>query len=98
MVLRVFVVLVLLCEGSAVASAQEASISGTVTDESNALLPGTTVTATELSTGRRFVRTTNERGEYRLTAVPAGRYRVQAERPGFSTAIAAELELRGRPE
>lgn len=44
----------------------EASVVGTVTDESKAVLPGGTVTATELSMGRQYVAVTDERGQYRL--------------------------------
>ena len=37
------------------AAAQQTSIVGTATDETNAVLPGVTVTAVELSTGAQFV-------------------------------------------
>ena len=43
-------VLAVLFMGAASASAQEASLVGTVTDETKAVLPGVTVTATNLET------------------------------------------------
>jgi hypothetical protein len=54
---------------------QEASIVGQVTDESGAVLPGVTVTATGPALQvRQLVGVTNERGEYRLTPLPIGTY------------------------
>ncbi len=40
-----------------------ASFSGTVTDESKAVLPGTIVSATEVASGRPYQAVTDERGE-----------------------------------
>ena len=82
-----------LCAG-AIASAQEAaSIVGIVTDESKGVLPGVTVTATEVSSGRRYDAISNERGEYRLVNVQAGTYRIQAELQGFANTVLPKLEL-----
>src|SRR5918995_3660206 len=75
------------------AFAQEGSIIGTVTDDTKAMLPGVTVTATSLGTGRTLSAITTERGEYRIPGVPAGRYKVQAELAGFSTVVVPDLEL-----
>jgi hypothetical protein len=75
------------------AMAQEGSITGTVIDDTKAVLPGATVTASSLETGRSFSVVSNERGEFRIQGVPAGRYRVQAELSGFSTVIVPSLEL-----
>ncbi len=83
-------VLVLSC---ASAMAQEGSILGTVTDDTRAVLPGAMVTASSLETGRQLTAVSNERGEYRIPGVPAGRYKVQAELAGFSTVVVPELEL-----
>lgn len=73
--------------------AQEATIIGTVTDASKGVLPGVTVTATSLANGRTFSDVSNERGDYRLVGVPAGRYKVQAELSGFATVIVPDVEL-----
>ncbi|MGH9347293.1 MAG: carboxypeptidase regulatory-like domain-containing protein [Vicinamibacterales bacterium] len=75
------------------AMAQDGSLLGTVTDDTKAVLPGATVTATSLATGRTLTALTNERGEYRIPGVPAGLYRIQAELSGFSTVVVPELEL-----
>ena len=79
--------------GVSSALAQEASIIGTVTDETKALLPGVTVTITELSSGNQYTAVSNEKGEYRLPTVPPGTYKIQAELPGFSTVVLDKVEL-----
>ena len=72
---------------AASARAQEASVIGTVADETKAVLPGATVTATNLETGGQTVAITGQDGEYRLLKLPPGKYRLQAELTGFSTVI-----------
>lgn len=73
--------------------AQDASLTGTVTDETKAVLPGTTVTATNLETGATSVGVTDGRGDYRLPKLPPGKYKVEAELPGFGAVIVASVEL-----
>jgi len=89
----VFAVLPVLLLWCVSASAQQTSIIGAVTDETKAVLPGATVTATNLATGGQTVDTSNGRGEYRLLNLPPGRYKVQAELSGFATVIVADIEL-----
>jgi hypothetical protein len=79
--------------GTGTAAAQEATILGTVTDETKAALPGVTITATGLATGRVFTAISDDRGEYRLRGLPPTRYKVQAELTGFSTVVVADVEL-----
>ena len=52
--------------GSAVA--QSASIIGTVTDQTKAVLPGATITATNLETGAQATAVSSQSGEFRLHA------------------------------
>jgi hypothetical protein len=86
-------VVVSLCLGAVPAFAQQGSIVGTATDETKAILPGVTITATDQETGRQLVATSNEQGEYRLLNVPPGRYTIQAELSGFSTVALKDVEL-----
>src|SRR3954470_824558 len=63
---------------------QDASIIGQVTDESGAVLPGVTVTATSPALQAQAVTSiTNERGEYRLSPLPIGTYEVAYALSGF---------------
>ena len=55
-----------------------AQMSGTVTDQSGARLPGVEVTATQTSTGVARAVVTNETGSYVLPNLPIGPYRLEA--------------------
>lgn len=83
----------LLVAHAARAVAQDGSIIGQVQDEGRGVLPGVTVTAVALDTGRQFVDVSNERGDYRLVGLPATRYKVTAELTGFATSTLSEVEL-----
>ncbi len=79
---------------AAPAAAQEqASIRGTVVDQSGAIVPGVTITATETLAGRLQTAVSDERGEYRFPSLPAGTYNLQAELPGFARVVISEIEL-----
>ena len=75
------------------ANAQDASVNGTVIDETKAVLPGATITATNLATGGVSTAVTDERGTFRLLKLPPGKYKLQAELQGFASVILAEVEL-----
>src|SRR5215468_8225954 len=64
--------------------AQESTVTGTATDSTGAVLPGVTVTATNVDSGNTFVAVTDDRGNFRLP-VRIGNYRVSAELAGFAT-------------
>ncbi|HEV2983534.1 MAG TPA: carboxypeptidase-like regulatory domain-containing protein [Vicinamibacterales bacterium] len=87
-----FIATLLLCVAAS-ARAQNVSVAGTVTDETKSVLPGVTVTAADLDTGRQFTAVTDVKGEYRLLNVPAGNYKLQAELSGFATVVLAKVEL-----
>src|SRR5436189_5856893 len=70
--------------GQAGATAQ---ISGTVKDQSGAVLPGAEVTLTQTETGLTRNAVTNETGSYTLTNLPIGPYRLEASLPGFRTYV-----------
>jgi len=59
------------------------SISGTVTDQSGAVIPDTTVTALNLDTTVQQTTKTNTNGFYNFTALPVGRYEIEIVREGF---------------
>src|SRR4051812_37858904 len=56
---------------------------GTVTDSSGAVLSGSKITATEISTGIARVTETNASGNFTLANLPPGNYTVVAESTGF---------------
>ena len=62
-----------------------ATVVGKVADNSGGVLPGVTVTLTNLGTNQSRVVATNEEGRYTMAGVPPGPYSLKAELPGFST-------------
>jgi hypothetical protein len=60
------------------------SISGTVADQSGAVIPDTTVTALNLDTTVQQTTKTNGNGFYNFTALPVGRYEIEILREGFA--------------
>ena len=65
------------------AYAQEATLVGTVTDSSGAVLPGVTIRAVHEASGNSFEAVTGGRGEFRIP-VRIGTYRVTEELSGFT--------------
>src|SRR5687768_2573127 len=76
----------------AVGYAQEAIITGIVTDSTGGVLPGVTVTATHTATGNTFFSVTDDRGVYRIPA-RIGAYQLTAELSGFTTATRGGITL-----
>src|SRR5688572_443301 len=62
-----------------------AQISGTVRDQSGGVLPGVDVAVTQTDTGFTRSAVTDENGNYTLTSLPIGPYRLQATLSGFRT-------------
>jgi hypothetical protein len=70
-----------------------AQISGTVRDQSGAVLPGAEVTVTQTDTGVTRTAVSNETGNYVLSNLPIGPYRVEAGLPGFRTFVQTGIVL-----
>src|SRR2546428_9851287 len=70
-----------------------AQISGTVRDQSGAVLPGVEISATQTDTGivRKVV--TNETGFYVLSNLALGPYRLEATLPGFRGFVQSDILL-----
>src|SRR5436309_3493286 len=70
-------------------SAQSATarIFGKVTDQQGAVLTGTKITVTNADTQVKSETLTDSEGNYQVLALPIGRYRVLAERQGFTSAV-----------
>ena len=70
-----------------------AQISGTVKDQSGAVLPGVEVSVIQTATGLRRSVPTDETGSYVLTNLPIGPYRLEAALPGFRTYVQTGIVL-----
>jgi hypothetical protein len=83
----------LLHPGPAVAQVAQAELRGVVTDESGAVLPGVTVTATQGETGATRTSVTTATGAYLMPALSIGSYVVRVELSGFATVVHEGLRL-----
>src|SRR6185503_7134934 len=68
-------------------------LSGTVTDESGALLPGADVVAKSDDTGTTFTAVTGANGTFTIPAMPIGRYTVSVSLMGFKQAVLSGIRL-----
>jgi len=75
------------------AQLESGSILGTVTDQSNAIVPGAKVAVTNEDTGLSLSTTTSEKGTYVFNPLKIGRYSVAAESPGFATVTRRPIEV-----
>ncbi len=85
--------LTLLCGAVAAAQTDTGAIVGTVRDESGAIVPGATVTATQVETNVVVTAITNEAGQYVFPSLRIGRYAVAAEIAGFRRAVRPDVQL-----
>ena len=70
-----------------------ATVVGTVRDNTGGVVPGATVTLTNLETGVTTVRVSEANGSFEFMTVRIGRYKVAAELQGFATAVADNIQV-----
>ena len=73
------------CLSASSAQTGLATLTGIVTDNSGAAVPGVTVTATSQATNVNYTGVTNDAGTYVITSVPIGTYVVKVELTGFKS-------------
>jgi hypothetical protein len=71
--------------GSAIAQVLYGSLVGTIEDESGALVPNATVTATNTATNQVFTGTADQSGRYNIADVVPGTYNLKVTASGFRT-------------
>jgi len=76
--------------GQAVSTSQ---ITGTVKDQTGAVLPGAEVTATQTDTSAKRAVVSDETGSFILTNLPIGPYRLEVSLPGFRTYVQTGIVL-----
>src|SRR3989441_2318474 len=93
--LRTLLLLALCALPFAVAHAQSstATLSGTVTDPNNAVVPGAHVTATNNGTGLKREATTSGSGTFTIPLLPPSTYTVLVENQGFTPAEIKDVTL-----
>ena len=78
---------------SAWAQKDTGAIGGTVKDPSGAVVAGAKVRVTDVDRGTEIDTVTNEVGEYTVSPLKVGRYKVAVEKPGFKTALAGPVAV-----
>jgi hypothetical protein len=73
-----------------------ASLTGIITDETGASVPGATVTATNQATNVDYTAVSNDAGNYTLTSLPVGTYIVKAELSRFKKAATKPIQLEAK--
>src|SRR5204862_8200641 len=93
---RVFAAAMPLCRvffSNASAQTTNATLGGTVSDASRALIAGVTITATNTQTGIVNTVITNETGAYQFASLQTGIYKVTAELAGVQTQTYNDVTL-----
>src|SRR5580698_5263458 len=75
------------------AQSTNATVTGRVTDPSNAVIADATVAAVNTGTNVRYESATNDSGEYYLANLPPGSYRIEIEKSGFKKLIKPDVIL-----
>lgn len=90
--LMLLVSLVLPC-CALIAQSTDASLTGLVDDPQKNVIPGVSVTAINTQTGVKTQTVTNNDGQYVLSGLIPGTYRIEVDKQGFKGIIQADLEL-----
>src|SRR4030081_1865565 len=69
------------------------SILGTVTDANRGVVPGVDVAAVNTETNLRQTTRSDNVGEYRILALPVGKYRIEASSAGFQKFVVSGIDL-----
>ncbi len=72
---------------------QSGTFTGLVSDSTDAVLPGVELTITNLNTGEERTAITGDKGLYRATNLPRGKYELAAALAGFKTHAHSDVEL-----
>jgi hypothetical protein len=83
--LLINVLLAVMCITAAVFAQDTASITGTVRDASNAVIPNASVNISNPATGLNRATATDSAGSYLVPGLPAGTYTIAVSAPGFTT-------------
>ena len=90
---RILLALVVLACSMPVQAQSTGAISGAVTDQQGAAMPGVAIVVKHVQTGVTRELVTNEAGRYNADLLPVGAYEVTAQLSGFQTAVRSGIEL-----
>jgi hypothetical protein len=78
---------------SSLSAQVSAILSGTVTDQSGAVVSGATVNVKSIDTGAVRTTSTDDSGLYRVFSLPVGEYEIRAQKPDFTDAVRTGVHL-----
>src|SRR5437667_11595378 len=84
---------VFLCAGLVLGQATSASVSGTITDQNAAVIPGAMVVIKNTETGLERKVQTDSSGNYSIVGLSPGNYELRVERQGFNSEVRNGLQL-----
>ena len=83
----------LCCAGLRAQSASTSQVSGTVTDQTGAAVPGAQVKLTQTDTGLVRTATSGPDGTYSVLSLPSGPYKLEVSKQGFGTTVQEGIVL-----
>jgi hypothetical protein len=79
--------------GTAAAQLTAASLSGSVLDEQQSVVPGATITLKHVDTDHTRTTTSDQSGHFRFTSLPPGRYEMAVDLSGFARELMTDMVL-----
>lgn len=83
----------IICAIAATAQTNRGGISGTVSDKNGGVIPGATVTVTNIGTNQSQKLTTSEEGVFTATSLDPVAYRITVEAAGFKKAVVDSIKV-----
>lgn len=90
---RFLFLLVLALSAGTIAFAQNAQVTGRVTDQAGAIVPGATVSATNQQTGLTRSAVANDEGYFTILYLPPGAYKIAVRKDGFKSVARPDVIL-----
>jgi hypothetical protein len=75
------------------AQSEKAQLTGTITDNSGALVPGVEIRVTNVATGEKRTAVSNEAGLWTVPLLEPGKYEIASSRQGFRSVTRTNIEL-----
>ena len=91
--LSVTLVLVSAAVSFSLCAQTSAELTGTVSDQTGAIVPGAQVTAKSVELGTERAVATDSRGRYQIGSLNVGNYEVRVEKPGFKAEVRTGVHL-----
>jgi hypothetical protein len=91
--LGLIALMLMIAPASLWAQVDKATINGSVTDQSGAVIVDASVTVTNIETGVTYTGASNDAGIYRVSALPVGTYSIEYQKGGFKRVVRSGLTL-----